>query len=104
PFVFYMHISLTSPFLFFFFTSPPPSQFSTLSLHDALPILFQRLIGHDRPEVGAADPDVNDVANALAGMPFPRSAPDAVAEIGHLDRKSTRLNSSHVSISYAVFC
>src|SRR2546427_7447387 len=39
---------------------------------------------------------------------FPDLAPgevaDAIAELDHQDRKSTRLNSSHSQISYAVFC
>src|SRR5690625_6967910 len=53
----------------------------TLSLHDALPICP----GRARPRPTSA------------GRPTPRSA-------ARLDRKSTRLNSSHVAISYAVFC
>ena len=34
----------------------------------ALAVVLQRLVRHDRPEVGAADPDVDDVANPLAGV------------------------------------
>jgi hypothetical protein len=46
--------------------------------------MLQCLIGHHRPEVGAADADVNDIANAFAGVPLPRAAPHAVGEIHHL--------------------
>src|SRR5436190_13049398 len=71
-----------------FLSSPPPNEFYTLSLHDALPILAvdhgdRRLVIHRvRP--------VRD-----AGRPLLR--------LGQ-DRKSTRLNSSHTVSSYAVFC
>src|SRR5438309_8310717 len=67
----------------FFFNDTATTEIYTLSLHDALPDLGQRA---DHP--GAAGND------ALLGA-GPR---------GRRDRKSTRLNSSHSSISYAVFC
>ena len=50
----------------------------------AVAVVLERLIGHDRAQVGAADADVDDVANALAGVPFPFSAADAVGEGCHL--------------------
>src|SRR5699024_12738559 len=74
-------ISLISAFFILFIETPTPLVY-TLSLHDALPILFCRL---------ARD---NAVKNTTCLEP-PRL---------QRDRKSTRLNSSHVSISYAVFC
>ena len=46
--------------------------------------MLQRLVGHHRSEVGAADADIDDVANAFAGVPLPSSAPHAVGEIRHL--------------------
>ncbi len=46
--------------------------------------MLERLVGHDRAEVGAADADVDDVANALAGVALPRAAAHAVREVGHL--------------------
>ena len=52
--------------------------------HGALAVMLQRFVGHHRPEVGAADADVDDVANALAGVAFPCAAADAVGEIRHL--------------------
>src|SRR5438045_9548362 len=74
-----------SPFfrssLFFFFNDPATTEIYTLSLHDALPIFPPEL----RPE-----------------HQNQQRAHHAVAE--NRDRKSTRLNSSHLGISYAVFC
>src|SRR5256885_14296654 len=77
---------------FFFFNDTATTEIYTLSLHDALPIwaaeagqhvlAVQRLIRAQQrlAPVGPVDPS------------------------GALDRKSTRLNSSHLVISYAVFC
>src|SRR5687768_17625251 len=68
-----------------------------LSLHDALPISGARhgdlRAGRARPRPAGGDP----AHDAVAGEPPPRRVPLA-------DRKSTRLNSSHGYISYAVFC
>src|SRR5436305_3541665 len=64
----------------------------TLSLHDALPIF--RI--DDQGQIAAARPCVLDVIEAH----FHRRHAYHLAA----DRKSTRLNSSHVRISYAVFC
>jgi hypothetical protein len=44
----------------------------------------ERLIGHDRTEVGAADADVDDVPDALTSVAFPLAAPDALREVRHL--------------------
>src|SRR5207249_6504345 len=55
--------------------------------------------------IDAVQPTLDDRKepfNAIGGYVAPRVLLDAV--IDRLDRKSTRLNSSHVSISYAVFC
>ena len=46
-------------------------------------VVPQRLVGHHRPEIGAADPDVDDVPDALAGVAVPRAAAHAVGEGGH---------------------
>ena len=50
----------------------------------AVAVVAQRLVGHHRPEVGAADADVDDVPDALAGVALPLAAADAVGEAGHL--------------------
>src|SRR5437879_13658150 len=68
----------------FFSNHPPTTEIYTLSLHDALPI--SRAPSRRAPRPGRA-----------AGVRRPSRRP-------HLDRKSTRLNSSHRCISYAVFC
>src|SRR5204863_7721683 len=104
-----------------FFVHPSPSQFYTLSLHDALPISRAQA----RPPASSAS------APSSVPKTSVRTAPDlsassqkavSLAENGRCkealpllkiasqersdkeDRKSTRLNSSHVEISYAVFC
>src|SRR5438067_5089885 len=69
----------------FFFNDTPTTEIYTLSLHDALPI------------------SVVDVEFEPGRLPSIYSAL-LVEGVENKDRKSTRLNSSHVSISYAVFC
>src|SRR5438067_6379673 len=63
-----------------------------------------------RPGAGRADGEAHDAVEAPALPVAGRRGRERVGERavlvadGELDRKSTRLNSSHVSISYAVFC
>src|SRR5260221_5248391 len=78
----------TLAFSFFFFNDTATTEIYTLSLHDALPICAD---GGDLPRAHAAR--LRGAARCL----------DA-AGAGRQDRKSTRLNSSHTVISYAVFC
>src|SRR5208283_5819371 len=66
-------------FFFFFFNDTATTEIYTLSLHDALP---------------------SSPARPSSWSPAPRT-PDRWRR---RDRKSTRLNSSHITISYAVFC
>src|SRR5437868_13264941 len=82
---------------FFFFIDPAPPQIYTLSLHDALPIFLH--LGDD-PK-GCAHRALRVV---LARRGRTEEGEHPVAGEILEDRKSTRLNSSHVSISYAVFC
>ena len=51
--------------------------------HGALAVVLERLVGHHGPEIRAADADVDDVADALAGVSFPVAAADAVREVAH---------------------
>src|SRR6202040_3911076 len=51
--------------------------------HGAIAVVLERLVRHDGAEIGAADPDVDDVANALACMACPGSAPYPVREVRH---------------------
>src|SRR2546422_8187893 len=84
-------------YLFFFFNDTATTEIYTLSLHDALPIsshdLRPPLVPIGPRLVGARD------AHELRLVERPRHQ----AQAGR-DRKSTRLNSSHGYISYAVFC
>src|SRR5688572_32694866 len=86
---------------------------STLSLHDALPIWRFRIDGVTGPDEYSALEDNNAYTNLLArdNMRWAAAAaerhPTEAETLGVTadeDRKSTRLNSSHSQISYAVFC
>src|SRR3712207_6860772 len=90
----------------FFFNDTATTEIYTLSLHDALPISHAEraaLAERDRggqarldEELQPAAADAHRLAGELRGRP--RLCRPA------RDRKSTRLNSSHANISYAVFC
>src|SRR2546430_12211273 len=82
--------------LFFFFNDTATTEIYTLSLHDALPILPDAPAPAPGPAPAARRPP-ND------GTPCCRVARSTPARTRR-DRKSTRLNSSHSQISYAVFC
>src|SRR5207244_13570797 len=94
-------------FVSFCFNDPAPPDFSTLSLHDALPILLDdvaedvQFARNRAAAIDRGDLDRGDHAHTLALTGF-ESLGDAAD--GERDRKSTRLNSSHQIISYAVFC
>src|SRR5947199_1652927 len=96
---------LLSLLFFFFFNHTATTEIYTLSLHDALPISY-------------GDARVQERAAVTAGLRIARADRRRVLELVLLerqlsaagvqgragDRKSTRLNSSHLGISYAVFC
>src|SRR3712207_8604684 len=101
---------MCSVFVFFFFNDTATTEIYTLSLHDALPIFVpmacqrrevmasrkkdwmpKRLFRHGRVSATPAGRDVG-------------SEPTGPEKMSEVDRKSTRLNSSHANISYAVFC
>src|SRR2546430_15103048 len=95
-----MIIVLLLIFFFFFFNDTATTEIYTLSLHDALPIwwLRRKLERVTRCQarslrVAGLVPDQCEVSERVD----PR-------ELILADRKSTRLNSSHSQISYAVFC
>src|SRR3712207_9204033 len=88
----------------FFFNDTATTEIYTLSLHDALPIsvdgearVFEQRDDPARGEVGPVAGEVEVVPARAADPRLER------VEVGQ-DRKSTRLNSSHANISYAVFC
>src|SRR5436305_14036440 len=88
-----------------FFNYPISSVVYTLSLHDALPIsLASGLWAQWQPDAeGAAAPRLAVNLDRAAVVPDDPET-DRQTQAGPLDRKSTRLNSSHVRTSYAVFC
>src|SRR3712207_6885157 len=92
-------------YFFFFFNDTATTEIYTLSLHDALPIWFQVLrqlrVDSDVPVLMlSARGEEQDKIDGLE-----LGADDYVVKPFALrDRKSTRLNSSHANISYAVFC
>src|SRR5438067_12309394 len=84
--------------LYFLFNDTATTEIYTLSLHDALPILrpssgLPRTLGRGERRVWKAGLSRSRARGSEEG-----------AWTRRRDRKSTRLNSSHVSISYAVFC
>src|SRR5688572_31591507 len=86
---------------FFFFNDTAPTEIYTLSLHDALPI--------SRAELDGVRQQAGDHLTEARPVPPPVQRPihpqaDLRPQRAGRDRKSTRLNSSHSQISYAVFC
>src|SRR5688500_20032951 len=88
------------------------SKSTSLSLHDALPIYRRHVVGDQERHVAAAGagrlrlrrrPHRRLEHHVLGREPEDISA-EGTSAPGDLDRKSTRLNSSHLVISYAVFC
>src|SRR5256885_9139687 len=85
--------------IFFFFNDTATTEIYTLSLHDALPIWN----GETRLPVFAWSPGTRGVCAGHAVDRVERARPGG-GRSAVQDRKSTRLNSSHLVISYAVFC
>src|SRR3712207_9363067 len=89
-----MYIRYLNRSFLFFFNDTATTEIYTLSLHDALPIfragdqLCVPGAGGEQDQTGAEE----------------RQHAGDTVERGQVDRKSTRLNSSHANISYAVFC
>src|SRR5205085_11485946 len=84
-------------FALFFFNAPSTTEIYTLSLHDALPISWARAAPSLwRTATSKSCTGLVDSSSLGAVMQFAPSS--------RSDRKSTRLNSSHSQISYAVFC
>src|SRR2546426_4989434 len=81
--------------LFFFFNDTATTEIYTLSLHDALPISAQR-------RAKSACSLRKPYPGCTASHPVSRATARSCST--SRDRKSTRLNSSHLVISYAVFC
>src|SRR3712207_8651184 len=92
----YIHLRC---YLIFFFNDTATTEIYTLSLHDALPISVHRRYlkppwPSPREPTGSTSQTRRPLLDACLGM----------HRVSPKDRKSTRLNSSHANISYAVFC
>src|SRR2546430_11549305 len=94
---------MSCDFVFFFFNDTATTEIYTLSLHDALPIL--------KLEEGGFTISDKKAMNLIKKLNEKRCLyalkllfEDLQNEFSNQDRKSTRLNSSHSQISYAVFC
>src|SRR2546422_989741 len=87
-----LYIMLPCPWysFFFFFNDTATTEIYTLSLHDALPI--------------SGEPRRRASQSARCLLTTPSSRGSSNSTTSPQDRKSTRLNSSHGYISYAVFC
>src|SRR5205814_10394105 len=104
----------------FLLTTSPTNYIYTLSLHDALPIYndihYSSIALYATPEIRkklsslpllGRPPKITYQSVIMKMMNTPQTATQSVLEHGmsvNRDRKSTRLNSSHLGISYAVFC
>src|SRR5688572_32569115 len=101
----------------FFFNDPPTTQIYTLSLHDALPIsvaltfpVTRKVLGANETVsmgfigVGGRGEHSADWFSKVQGVRIAAACDADAARTAKVDRKSTRLNSSHSQISYAVFC
>src|SRR3712207_8288424 len=90
---------------FFFFNDTATTEIYTLSLHDALPICIPTRASPARIRYSRTMSCADGRSSPVGG----RRSTTVRAEASEtryvrLDRKSTRLNSSHANISYAVFC
>src|SRR5207249_11523306 len=100
---FFLHPSSPPISILFFSTPTPTTDIYTLSLHDALPIYHRTApdtLGgaNDRRRRSAREPPLSQAAGCDDGREEP------VTRRSGARSEETRLNSSHVSISYAVFC
>src|SRR5690242_20950403 len=100
---------------FFFFNATATTEIYTLSLHDALPIsagevflpkakALLRAAAQAAAETKAAAQPSKVTIGYTPGIIITPAVRQLRRQHPDADRKSTRLNSSHMSISYAVFC
>src|SRR5438034_5599839 len=87
----------------FFFIATPSTEIYTLSLHDALPILGL-FDGQFKSGGRVFEPGQREHRYRRRFWPIQAGRSGTWDVCGFEDRKSTRLNSSHTVISYAVFC
>src|SRR5437899_13062541 len=87
---FFFSLLLSVFFFYFFFNDTATTEIYTLSLHDALPISWT--------------PSLSNRSRSPVTWVRAHAVRAARSRSSCIDRKSTRLNSSHLGISYAVFC
>src|SRR3712207_8167596 len=90
----------------FFFNDTATTEIYTLSLHDALPIFVtvrEQMRDDARVDTGTRSRSVRLLEQLACGGGYRAVSLSGWAD-QRVDRKSTRLNSSHANISYAVFC
>src|SRR3712207_9488764 len=87
---------------FFFFNDTATTEIYTLSLHDALPIC--QTSPRSAEGFKTKSTPQGSIETTLAPLEIALSAGATFVAQSFSDRKSTRLNSSHANISYAVFC
>src|SRR5207245_9442638 len=103
-------VHLSAPLHSSIFMHPPPPAIHTLSLHDALPISRSRAASAALPRsrrhaaVRTTRPPLPPCRSTDRDATTRCRASRWSSSSAREDRKSTRLNSSHGSISYAVFC
>src|SRR3712207_8208644 len=92
----------------FFFNDTATTEIYTLSLHDALPIWHADVLRSVRRWQSPDRAARRLHEHPVHGRDHPQARPNpqglCARAAGTRDRKSTRLNSSHANISYAVFC
>src|SRR2546422_1315550 len=86
----------------FFFNDTATTEIYTLSLHDALPISLP--FGRGKELASSVGPVMNKVVSGWTASGITTFSTGSPQPVYGRDRKSTRLNSSHGYISYAVFC
>src|SRR3712207_9570026 len=98
-----MIVSLSYCFIVcFFFNDTATTEIYTLSLHDALPICCKKQFEFGSLRMVSAGLEILETSEDKDLLVAGQTRPTITKS--KLDRKSTRLNSSHANISYAVFC
>src|SRR3712207_7449049 len=87
----------------FFFNDTATTEIYTLSLHDALPIFLAYALNPEQPPELVKEAWETGLIVLQVAFSSQELDPGAL-NVQDADRKSTRLNSSHANISYAVFC
>src|SRR3712207_7973755 len=90
--------------IFFFFNDTATTEIYTLSLHDALPISKMKTHSGAKKRFKLTAKGKIRGRHAFTSHILENKSPKRKRRLGNPDRKSTRLNSSHANISYAVFC